>query len=696
MTANALRICFVSHTGDLSGAERSMLTLMGYLQQAGHQVFAVLPFRGPMMQRLEKLGVEHKVMPFNWWASTPAVLSKNKLYDDARAIAAQMKEWRAQIAYTNTSVIHAGAIAAMFAGIPHVWHQREFVCRAEAYRFPDPPATVFRTMAAFSNAIICTSNVLASEHPPENQPKVYPVHNFVQVDHPLPDPPTPADVQVDVVLPFHNDPTTIECMRSLVRHRTPTLGKVLVIDDGSSKTEAIDPVKAYIAEHPDLFVYSKHDTAQGFVRTVNDGMRTSTRDVVLLNTDTLVTAGWLDRLAAVAYSQPEVATVTPMSNNASIFSVPAPVTSNPVEDLDATARIVAQVAPVPSMEVFTGHGFCLYIRRAAIDRVGVFDAEKYGTGYCEENDYSMRASKAGMKNLIACRAFVMHRGAGSFGSERRQRLIAQNRAKLVADFPEYDGLVKGWLAYDPLKDVQGGVAAFQHNPKALDEPKVVIVGAVIPTKAQHHAAEALALLHRDGVKAHLVIVGPVSNVNYVNQVKELIQTHGLGDYVHFSGFVHNAARLIQMADVTIVARADESFGRVTVESMLLGTPVVAARGGGNSELIEDGVTGLLYEGGNVQDLAAKLACVLKDHQAREQMIDKARASCSRFSLEGYGGGIAKILADVINQPTPMGKLGVDLGHTDAGKGQQELNMIKSSRAWKLIEKSWRLRNKLGI
>lgn len=168
----------------------------------------------------------------------------------------------------------------------------------------------------------------------------------------------------------------------------------------------------------DLYINEKNE---GFVKTVNNAVDalTGSLDIVLLNSDAYVFDGWFERLANHAHINPKVATVTPLSNNATICSYPQSNFNN-FHSLEITAEDLDQLASACnkglSVEAPTGVGFCFYISRAALDEVGNFDAGTFKVGYGEENDFCIRASQAGYKNLIAGDVLVYHTGSVSFAT----------------------------------------------------------------------------------------------------------------------------------------------------------------------------------------------------------------------------------------------------------------------------------------
>jgi glycosyltransferase involved in cell wall biosynthesis len=190
-------------------------------------------------------------------------------------------------------------------------------------------------------------------------------------------------------------------------------------------------------------------------------MGLSDRDVILLNSDTEVTARWLEKLQEAAYSHPAIATVTPFSNNATIASLPrfAEVNALPAGwSADRFAALVERAAARERPRLPTGVGVCLYIKRKALDRLGRFDEERFGLGYGEESEFCFRALKAGFLNVLDDATFIYHAGQRSFGSSRSSRVKAAHRA-MRRLHPEYLPTVASFLRADPLKPARERVLA---------------------------------------------------------------------------------------------------------------------------------------------------------------------------------------------------------------------------------------------
>lgn len=270
-----------------------------------------------------------------------------------------------------------------------------------------------------------------------------------------PDSPSPVstwlDAAVDVIVPVYRgvEPTR-HCIESVLRARQATPCELVLIDDASPEPELSRYLDSLVGRAGVTVL--RNAINLGFVQTVNRGMRLHPeRDVVLLNSDTEVANDWLDRLRRCAGRAADIATVTPFSNNATICSYPVFCADNPlppevdVVELDGLFRKVNAGGLV---DLPTAVGFCMYIRRPCLDRIGLFDAEGFGRGYGEENDFSRRAAKAGWRNVLCADTFVYHAGGVSFGTER-PALAAAAGEILARRHPEYDALVRDFCAADP-------------------------------------------------------------------------------------------------------------------------------------------------------------------------------------------------------------------------------------------------------
>lgn len=227
-----------------------------------------------------------------------------------------------------------------------------------------------------------------------------------------------------VVIPVYNGhDDVVQCLESFARWSPDA--PLLVVDDASPDRRFVHVVEALSASVRAPVVLFRRDTNGGFVGACNSAFEIAGRsDVIVVNSDVVLTEGWYDRMVAAAASSSLVATVSTLTNHGTILSVPVRNTPLPQVmvplSVEEVGRRVADSAVrlYPTLPTAIGH--CALITRRALDLLGGFDTT-FGRGYGEEVDFSQRAIRLGMKNIGADDVFVFHRGGGSFGEEDRVR-----------------------------------------------------------------------------------------------------------------------------------------------------------------------------------------------------------------------------------------------------------------------------------
>ena len=282
-----------------------------------------------------------------------------------------------------------------------------------------------------------------------------PMRGQAKLEAPRAAPHVPATARIGqaprtmVVIPVYNAPDEVrDCITSVLKHTDLARDRVLVIDDGSPDP-AVGPMLDAFEGTPGLTI-RRNSPNIGYTKTINLGITEAGRDdVVLLNSDTIVTPKWLEGLRATAYSRPRVATVTAMSDNAGAFSFPIfNETCRKPDHLSheeyALMMLQATQGCTPP-EVPTGSGFCMFICRALVDDCGLFDHEGFPRGYGEENDFCMRALRAGWVNLVSPWSFVYHIRTASFKGEKAA-LVKAGVDVVTKRYPDYAALVKAAFA----------------------------------------------------------------------------------------------------------------------------------------------------------------------------------------------------------------------------------------------------------
>lgn len=250
---------------------------------------------------------------------------------------------------------------------------------------------------------------------------------------------------VDVVVAVYDALDYVRpCLESLRCHDDGFTLRVIVVDDGSGPATA-RWLKDLAATWPGLVVV-EHERNLGYTVAVNSGLRAATADwVVILNSDTRVSKGWLAGMVRCAEADPKIGLVGPLSNAASWQSVPDvfdtaghfAVNALPLDlDADAMAELVRSASARRYPRVPVLNGFCLLLRREVLERLGFMDEVAFGAGYGEENDYCIRARNAGFELAVADDVFVFHAKSKSFGHALRMELSRRGQQALEAKHGE--------------------------------------------------------------------------------------------------------------------------------------------------------------------------------------------------------------------------------------------------------------------
>jgi GT2 family glycosyltransferase/glycosyltransferase involved in cell wall biosynthesis len=258
-------------------------------------------------------------------------------------------------------------------------------------------------------------------------------------------------LRLNVIIPvFKGVEITRACIESVLACRSEN-DWVVLIDDNSPDPEMAGMLHGF-ARKKNVFLLRNAEN-QGFVKSVNRALSFCDEgDVLLLNSDTRLFRGALDELSQVAHSSPDIGSVTALSSNATIFSYPYfEARSGQLDDIgwEDLADVALKRNHGKTVDVPTGHGFCLLIKREVLHRIGQLD-ESFGRGYGEENDLCARAADLGYRNVAAAGVLVEHRESLSFGDDK-PALLGRNMKLLEARYPEYSESVREAERCDDLR-----------------------------------------------------------------------------------------------------------------------------------------------------------------------------------------------------------------------------------------------------
>lgn len=224
---------------------------------------------------------------------------------------------------------------------------------------------------------------------------------------------------ISVIIPVYHALDELKaCLKSLEKVRNLNQAEVILVNDCPG-SETADFLRNYAEKHS-VVLLNNHQN-MGFIKSCNRAVGLAKSPiVVLLNSDTEVPTTFLDKFIECFDSNPQIACAAPLGGN----SFERKAFPADVNKADALAESVA--GEKKYIKTLVPHGFCLGLRRSAIEKIGLFD-EIFGKGYCEENDLACRALKAGYINVVMVNTYVLHKEGASFGTDEKMRRIMHNR-----------------------------------------------------------------------------------------------------------------------------------------------------------------------------------------------------------------------------------------------------------------------------
>jgi GT2 family glycosyltransferase len=276
------------------------------------------------------------------------------------------------------------------------------------------------------------------------------------VEHPAVDQPVLERPPIDLIIPFYRTAnlvsTLVESLQRVGAELERLRCSVVLINDSPDDLDLQACLPGAVRELSSLVPCElvTNPCNLGFIASANLALRRALEqrhDVILLNSDTIVSRGALAELQRVAYLDPMTGFVSPRSNNASLCSLPLQEELRKLGPAESHALFLEISRFLPDSHfVPTGVGFCMFIKREILEEFGVFD-ETFGQGYSEENDLVMRANRCGYRVALANHAWIYHVGGASFsqtpGAQIRQD---ENAAALNRRYPEFLANVQAYEA----------------------------------------------------------------------------------------------------------------------------------------------------------------------------------------------------------------------------------------------------------
>lgn len=248
---------------------------------------------------------------------------------------------------------------------------------------------------------------------------------------------------------------------------------------------------------------------------------------------------------------------------------------------------------------------------------------------------------AGKRHLVArvanaCASRVI------VNSEATRKAFASSGGRRSLTRIVYNGIDAADFDVSP-HDVQ----TVRNNFQLQSEPVVGVFSRLASWKGQHVLLDAVAALP----EIHVLIVGDAlfgGDVKYARTLRQTAEKRGMAHRVHFAGFQQNIAPYLHACDIVIhTSTAPEPFGRVIVEGMLAGKPVIATKAGGAREIITSEQNGLLVAPGDSAALRQAIVSLLSKPDMARALAQRGRQeAASRYSLEKMVEGINHVFQSV--------------------------------------------------
>jgi len=183
-----------------------------------------------------------------------------------------------------------------------------------------------------------------------------------------------------------------------------------------------------------------------------------------------------------------------------------------------------------------------------------------------------------------------------------------------------------------------------------DTPLVGCMGQLVPWKRQDVLLRAMPEILAAAPQARLVMMGADTfdeHPEYVRSLQALAAELGVAGRVVWAGFVEHPADALAALDVLVHPAEQEPFGRVVLEAIALGVPVVAVNQAGPAEIIEDGRSGLLAPPGDAAAMAERIIRLLQDEDLRESISDGARIRAAHFAAVHTAARVVELYHEVL-------------------------------------------------
>lgn len=266
------------------------------------------------------------------------------------------------------------------------------------------------------------------------------------------------------------------------------------------------------------------------------------------------------------------------------------------------------------------------------------------------------AYKAGIKYIWHIREFLEEDHNFKIINKREYKKLMKNAsAKITISktiFKKFSNIYdnnKMYIVYNGIP-VNDYITSDRQQIDFSKDINACIIGRISEGKGQLHAIKAIEYVKRTykNKKCKLYIIGsPEDDQAYNKQIHEYVAEKSLDNEVIFIPFTKDLKKYRHECPINFVCSKKEAFGRVTIEGMLSNQLIIATNTGANPELINDGITGFLYEENNIKSLFNKISIVIENQNKVKEIIKNAnKYAIENYSIKNTAEGVYKIYQSI--------------------------------------------------
>jgi len=179
-----------------------------------------------------------------------------------------------------------------------------------------------------------------------------------------------------------------------------------------------------------------------------------------------------------------------------------------------------------------------------------------------------------------------------------------------------------------------------------DSVDLLLVGQINRNKGQADAVRAFHILQSSGFSGMLFVVGQIADENYYQELQAYIVSHQLESNIRFFDHMPDPFNVVRGFTIGLVCSEMEAFGRVTIEYMKLGIPVIGANSSTTASIIQHGVTGMLYHVRDPEHLAHRISELIGNQTLIDTVVENAKGFANHnFNAQNFIDDIRKGIVD---------------------------------------------------